>query len=91
MVVVLAATLAIAVPSDINDIKSNKIAIKTEWLSREQLKSIPSIEEISWQGLQDMPLDRGARIMEIICKFLKTKKKRKSMFSNPFVFLIPNF
>lgn len=41
----------------------------SHWLSRNELEDIPSLDELTWEKMENMPLESGAKLMQKLCKF----------------------
>jgi len=47
---------------------SNSQMKPTQWLTASELESMPSLNDITWERLETQPLERGAHLIEQICK-----------------------
>lgn len=43
----------------------------TKWLSANELENVPSLNDISFERLENMPLQKGAQLMEKLCRCLE--------------------
>lgn len=41
-----------------------------QWLSASELENVPSLNDISFESLENMPLQKGAQLLERICKYI---------------------
>lgn len=42
----------------------------SQWLSASELEKLPSLNDVSFESLENMPLQKGAQLLERICKYL---------------------
>lgn len=40
----------------------------TQWLSPTELENVPSLNDITFENLENMPLQKGAQLLEKICE-----------------------
>lgn len=41
----------------------------TEWISQRELENTPSVDEITFERLQEMPAEEAAELVNKICKY----------------------
>lgn len=61
---------AMATPSSRRNDKSVNQALKpSQWLSSQELEAIPSVDELTLERLERMPLEKGAELLQQVCKY----------------------
>lgn len=69
-IICVATVLLAAIPAYGNLSILNKLR-PSQWLSSSQLEQTPAVDEISLQKLEQMSVEKGAELMERICKYEK--------------------
>lgn len=78
--VALVAAVAVATPTS----QLNSVSLKPSlWLKPSELEATPSLDEISFEQLESMSLEKGAKLMRKLCKF-----QAKAMFSPTFLIIL---
>lgn len=60
-----------------SDMRSNSVSgsLKpSNWLTTSELEDTPSLDEITFEKLENMPADKGAKLMRKLCKYFKAKR-----------------
>lgn len=47
---------------------SNDRLKPTKWLTATELENVPSLNDITWERLENQPLEQGAKVIEKICE-----------------------
>uniref|UniRef100_A0A1I8NUR6 Lipase domain-containing protein n=1 Tax=Stomoxys calcitrans TaxID=35570 RepID=A0A1I8NUR6_STOCA len=76
-VVALLAASVLAVPNQQQSLKHKP----TQWLSINQLKAAPSVEDVSIENLERMPLDEGAKALQTIYHVSQINNDLKPAFT----------
>lgn len=64
------AVAAMASPSRRSNDKSVNQALKpSQWLSPQDLEAIPSVDDLTLERLERMPLEKGAELLQQVCKY----------------------
>lgn len=48
----------------------NQALKPSQWLSVQELESIPAVDELTLERLESMPLEKGAELLQQVCKYL---------------------
>lgn len=75
---------ALATPTQKNQQQNLK---PSQWLQASELESIPSLDELSFEQLEGMPLEKGAKLMRKLCTYeIRMKFEPKCLNLNLSVF-----
>lgn len=66
------AVAAMAGPTTrMGDNSVNQALKPSQWLSVQQLESIPAVDELTLERLENMSLEKGAELLQQVCKYLE--------------------
>lgn len=68
----LLACLLVAAAQASKDSSSMQLK-PTQWLSASELENVPSLNDITWEQLENEPLEKGAKLIEKICKYSQSE------------------
>jgi len=75
----IACLVAVASASPSKKARDNVAATglkPSQWLSSAELQAVPSIDELTLEQLESMPLEQGAHLIEKLCKYSFITKLR---------------